>query len=267
MPRRWPFAVALGYVPIAFSLMFLAPLVVDPLFNDFGPMGDKALEAKILALADRAGIDGGRIYEVDKSRQTKTVNAYVKGFLGSKRIVLWDTLLEKLDDRQILFIMGHEMGHYVLGHVTRTLLVSTLGILLLCLFLQMSGTSLLRRYHQRWAIDRLSDPAALPLMLLLGNLFLFATSPIGMAYSRYQEHEADRFALELTRDNFAGASGFVALQRENLSNPRPGLLSKLWRSTHPPLGERIEFCNDYRPWETGRPLRYASLFRQPRGEP
>ncbi|MDB5351946.1 MAG: Zn-dependent protease with chaperone function [Planctomycetota bacterium] len=261
LPRLWPFAVALGYVPIAFTLMFLAPLIVDPLFNSFGPMKDKALEARIVALADRAGIDGGQIFEIDKSKQTNTVNAYVKGFLGSKRIVLWDTLLKKLDDRQVLFVMGHEMGHYVLGHVVRTLLISTLGVLLLCLFLQTAGNALIGRYRHRWGFDRLSDPAALPLLLLLGNLFLVATSPIGMAYSRYQEHEADRFALELTHDNFAGASGFAALQRENLSNPRPGLLSKLWRSTHPPLGERIEFCNEYHPWETRGPLRYGSLFR------
>jgi STE24 endopeptidase len=87
-------------------------------------------------------------------------------------------------------------------------------------------------------------------------------SPIGLAYSRHQEHEADRFALELTRDNRAGALSFVAMQHENLSNPRPGRLSVLWRSTHPPLGERIDFCNTYRPWAGGMPLRYEGLFRQ-----
>ena len=80
-------------------------------------MKDKALEAQILALADRAGIEGSRVYEVNKSVDTKTVNAYVTGFGSTKRIVLWDTMLAKLDEPEVLFVMGHEMGHYVLGHV------------------------------------------------------------------------------------------------------------------------------------------------------
>ncbi len=262
LPRGWPFAVALGYVPIAFALMFFSPIVVDPLFNKFGPMNDKALEADILALAGRAGIEGGRIFEVDKSRETTTINAYVKGFGESKRIVLWDTLLKKLDRRQVLFVMGHEMGHFVLGHVSRTLLVGTLGILACALFVQGAGTILTRRFASRFGFDRLDDVASLPLLLLLGNLCVFAASPVGMAYSRHQEHEADRFALELTRDNSAGGSAFAAMQKENLSNPRPGPLSVLWRATHPPLGERIDFCNTYKPWKTGEPLQYTSLFRE-----
>ena len=75
------------------------------------------------------------------------------------------------------------------------------------------------------------------------------------------EHEADRFALELTRDNRAAATAFVRLQNENLSNPRPGTLYTLFRASHPSLAERIEFANDYRPWEQGEPLRYGSLFK------
>ncbi len=236
--------------------------MIDPLFNDYGPMSDPAMEAKLLDLADRAGIDGGRIFQVDKSKQTKTVNAYVTGFLGSRRIVLWDTLLAKLDERQVLFVMGHEMGHYALGHVTRSILLSSLGVLALCLFLQQTGGRLIARFRDRLEFDTLATPAALPLALFLGGAFALVFSPIGLAYSRYQEHEADRFALELTRDNNAGASGFVALMRENLGNPYPGWLSVAYRSTHPPLGERVAFCNRYRPWKTGEPPRYASLFRR-----
>jgi STE24 endopeptidase len=262
MPRRWPWAVAIGYIPVAFGLMFLAPIVVDPLFDTFGPMQDKALEAKILALADRAGIDGGRVYEVDKGAKTKAVNAYVKGLLGTHRIVLWDTLLQKLDERQVLFVMGHEMGHFALGHVVRSILLGAVGVLALCSMVRWGGNAAVRRFGGRFGFDRLDDVASLPLALALGNVLVLVFSPIGLAYSRHQEHEADRFALELTRDNRAGALSFVAMQHENLSNPRPGRLSVLWRSTHPPLGERIDFCNTYRPWAGGMPLRYEGLFRQ-----
>ena len=84
-----------------------------------------------------------------------------------------------------------------------------------------------------------------------------------MGFSRYHEHEADRFGLELTHGNRAAAMAFVKLQEQNLGNPRPGLLYKLWRSGHPPLGERIDFCNAYRPWETGEATRYEHIFRSP----
>lgn len=264
MPRRWPWAVAIGYVPVAFGLMFLAPVVVDPLFDTFGPMKDKPLEAKILALADRAGIEGGRVYEVEKGTRTKAVNAYVKGLLGTHRIVLWDTLLQKLDERQVLFVMGHEMGHYALGHVVRSILLGGVGVLALCLMVQWGAALVLRRFGGRFGLERLDDVASLPLALVLGNLLVLAFSPVGLAYSRHQEHEADRFALELSHDNSAGASGFAAMLDVNLGNPRPGALSVLWRSTHPPTGERIDFCNTYRPWETGAARRYEGLFRGPR---
>jgi STE24 endopeptidase len=97
-------------------------------------------------------------------------------------------------------------------------------------------------------------------MLLIG-IFSFALSPIANAFSRYQEHEADRFALEITRDNHDAATSFVKLQQENLGVPRPGTLYKIWRSTHPPVGERIDFCNEYRRWLSGQPLKYGDRFK------
>src|SRR6185369_8151435 len=95
----------------------VAPVWIAPLFNKFEPMHDKALETRILALADRAGIEGSRVFEVNKSVDTKTLNAYVAGLWQTKRIVLWDTIIARMDDRQLLFVMGHEMGHYVLGDI------------------------------------------------------------------------------------------------------------------------------------------------------
>jgi Zn-dependent protease with chaperone function len=102
--------------------------------------------------------------------------------------------------------------------------------------------------------------ASLPLLVLLGTLVSFVLTPALLALSRYQEHEADRFALELTGKNHAGATTFVRLQEENLSVPRPGRLYMLWRGSHPSLGERVDFANSYRPWAAGKPLRYGHLF-------
>ena len=260
-PRRWWLYTGLAVAPLLAFLLFVTPIWIEPLFNDFGAMKDKALEAKILALAGRAGIAGSRVYEVNKSVDTKTVNAYVTGFLNTKRIVLWDTTLAKLNGREVLLVMGHEMGHYVLGHTFQFIVLGTALALLGLWVIHVTAGGLIARYRGRFGFSELSDVASLPLILLLFGLVGFVLSPAVLAFSRHTEHEADRFGLEITRDNHDCATAFVKLQQENLSNPRPGLLYKLWRSSHPPLGERIDFCNDYRPWQKGEPLRYGNLIR------
>jgi STE24 endopeptidase len=260
-PRRWWLWTSVLAIPIAAFFLLIAPVVIDPLFNTFGPMKDKALERKILDLAGRAGIEGARVFEVDKSTDTNTVNAYVTGFGGSKRIVLWDTTIAKLAPDELLFVMGHEMGHYVLGHVWRSIFFFA-GLILVTLYAayRLQG-GLIARFSARFGFTELADIASLPLVMLLVAVLSFVVTPVAAGYSRWQEHEADRFGLEITRNNHAAATAFVKLQQENLSVPRRGLLYKLWRADHPLLGERIDFCNAYRPWESGKAGRYDHLFR------
>lgn len=260
-PRRWWFYTWLVLQPVMLFFMLIEPIFVAPLFNDFGPMQDKRMEANILELADRAGIDGGRVFEVNKSVDTSAVNAYVAGFGQSKRIVIWDTLLQKLDDKEVLFIMGHEMGHYVLGHIVRGIVLASVFSFFGLYFVHRTATWVLGKYRRRFGFDALHDVAALPLLTLLLGLFAFASSPLLLAVSRYQEHEADRFGLEITRENHAAASSFVKIQVENLGNPRPGPLYVFFRATHPTLGSRVDFCNAYRPWSQGEPLKYDTYFR------
>jgi STE24 endopeptidase len=261
-PKRWWLYVSILAVPFLFLSIIISPIWIDPLFNDFGPMKDKALEGKILALADKAGIEGSRVFEVNKSVDTKAVNAYVTGFMETKRIVLWDNIIAKLNERELLFVMGHEMGHYVLGHVWKTILFLS-GLILVTLYAayRVAG-GIINKFKDRFGFDRLSDIASLPLIMLLTGVFMFVVTPIIMAYSRNHELEADRFGLEITKDNHYAATAFVKLQQENLGNPRPGVLYKLWRSSHPPLGERIDFCNSYRPWESGQPLEYEKHLKK-----
>jgi Zn-dependent protease with chaperone function len=261
-PRRWWLWTSLLAIPLAAFFILIAPIVIDPLFNKFGPMKDKQLEQSILQLASRAGIEGARVFEVDKSADTNTVNAYVTGFGSSKRIVLWDTTIKKLAPDELLFVMSHEMGHYVLGHVVRSIFFFA-GLILVTLFVfDRLQAGLIARFSSRFGFTELSDIASLPLILLLVGVLSFFITPIAAGYSRWQEHEADRFGLEITRDNHAAAEAFVKLQQENLGVPRRGLLYKLWRADHPLLGERIDFCNEYKPWEQGKPGRYEHLFKQ-----
>jgi STE24 endopeptidase len=261
-PDRWWIWTSALAVPIAFLLLMLTPVFIAPLFNDFGPMKDASLEAEILALAERAGIEGGRVFEVEKSLDTNTVNAYVTGLGSTKRIVLWDTIIARLERDELLVVMGHEMGHYVLGHVVSSMLLLALAIpVTLYLFHTIARRSI-ARYHARFGFDTFGDVAALPLFSLLITVFSLAAAPLSNFWSRHQEHESDRFALEITHDNQACARAFAELARSNLGNPRPGPLFVLWRASHPTLGDRIDFCNEYRPWETGEPEQYRELFRE-----
>jgi STE24 endopeptidase len=259
-PRRWWLYCGLLAVPFIMFAVLINPVWIDPLFNHFGQMKDKALESDILSLAQSAGIEGGRVYEVDKSVDTNAVNAYVTGFMETKRIVLWDTLISKLNRRELLTVMAHEMGHYVLHHIVYGILFASILILLSLYILYQLAWAMMRRYKHRFGFDQLRDIASIPLILFLAALISLAVSPAAMAFSRHQEREADRFALEITRDNHAFALAFIKLQKENLSVPRHGWLYTLFRASHPSIGERIDFCNQYRPWEKGETLKYGDRF-------
>jgi Zn-dependent protease with chaperone function len=177
--------------------------------------------------------------------------------------LLWDTLLAKLDRDQVMVVMGHEMGHYVLGHVW-TLFALLCALVFVTLYaVHRSLGYLIHRYGQRFGFTDASDIASLPLLVFLFSGFFLLAQPVALAYSRHIEREADRFGLEITRANGAMATAFTILQEENRAHPRPGLLYVLWRSRHPSIAERIEFANQYRPWETGQPLIYSDAFRTP----
>lgn len=260
-PRRWWVYTAMAAVPFLLLVMLIQPIWIAPLFDDFGPMRNKGLEERVLQLAERAGIEEGEVLEVNKSEDTTMLNGYVTGFLGTKRIVLWDTLIEKLNPNQVLVVMGHEMGHYVLGHIWQLVLFFSFLILLILYAVHRTAAIMIGRFQHHFGFDKLSDIASLPLLVLLFSVFLLAVTPVVFAFTRHLEGEADRFGLEITQDNHAMATGLLFLQDQNLNHPRPGVLYKLWRSWHPVLADRIEFANTYRPWETGEELKYASYFR------
>lgn len=259
-PRRWWLAAGLAALPILILSYIVVPIWILPLYNEFGPLSDPALEARILDQAARAGIEGSRVYEAEMSVDTRTVGAYVVGFGATKRIVLYDTLLEKLTPEEILYVVGHEMGHYVLRHIVILLILNWLLVLAALWVVHRTSGHFLRRYGRRFGFERLDDPASAPLLLLLASLISLIVQPLMLGLSRHLEREADRFGLELTRENRPAAMAFVKLQQENLLVPRPAPIYRIWRASHPSLSERITFCNEYRPWATGAPLRYGDRF-------
>jgi STE24 endopeptidase len=260
-PRRWWFYLGVLESLFLAGQFFIGPVVVDPLFNKFQPLQDKALETKILAEAARAGIESDRVYEVNMSLDTKAENAYVTGLFGTKRIVLWDTMLANMNDDQVVFAMGHEMGHYVLNHLPRLILFNSVVILAANYIAFLLAGPVINRFKKSWGFDAPWDLAALPLGIIAFWVLGIVVMPVMMAYSRHIEHEADRFGLELTHNNYAAATAFVNLQQANLGIPRPPLIFQLWLGSHPTIAERIEFCNTYHPWETGQPLKYEEYIK------
>jgi Zn-dependent protease with chaperone function len=251
--HRWWLALWIGSIPLIILGVLAQPLIIDPLFNNFQPLRDASLRSALLEEASRAGIENKRVYEVDKSKQTKEMNAYVTGIGPSARIVMWDTLLAKLDRDEILAVMGHEMGHYVLKHLWKgiafTIAITFLGFFIAQRFFEWG----LARWGVGWKISDRADPAAIPWLLAVSSILAFLLSPVYSGYSRHVEHQADVFGLELTHLNEAMASSFVKFAEDSKADPRPPRFIEWWRYSHPSLGRRIDFVLAYKPWEKGQP--------------
>ncbi len=260
-PRRWWLYFWLAALPIIVFVAFLEPLVVEPLFFKFQPLEsrDPALVAQIEKLTQRAGlsIPHERMFEMNASTKVTTVNAYVTGIGASKRVVVWDTTLQKLTVPQTLLVFGHEMGHYVLGHIPKGMALSAVGILV-CLFLAyLLVHRMLRRWRQAWGIRDVSDWAALPVLLLLFSLFNFIAAPIDNAISRYLEHQADQYSLEVAHgivpdSGKVAAQEFQILGEIDLADPDPPAFIVFWLYSHPPINDRIVFSRTYDPWSKGQ---------------
>jgi len=259
-PRRWWLWTTAAIAPVLVVLFIVSPIWVAPLFNHFGPMQDRALAAQVQHLAARAGIGDAAVFEVDGSVDSKRIEAYVAGFGPTKRIVLYDTLLAAMAPPEVMFVVGHEMKHYLMGDVWK-ILSMLLAILLAGLYLiDRLGRAAIGRWQGRFGFTALPDPASLPLLLFGLSAMMLIATPAMMAVQRHIEHEADRFGLEITQNNAAAATAFVKLGTESLGVPNPGWIERTFRMSHPSLADRIAFANDYHPWADGRPLAYGDHF-------
>jgi Zn-dependent protease with chaperone function len=151
----------------------------------------------------------------------------------------------------------------VLGHTWQLIAISSLVVMVSFYAAYLTAGTVLARFGGRFGFTELSDIASLPLLAVLTGALSFIVTPGELAFTRHVEHEADRFGLEITQANHSAGTAFVKLQTDALDVPRPGALFKLWRASHPPLGERIDFANDYHPWRNGEPLVYAGKFKTP----
>ena len=271
-PRRWWLYSWLAALPVIVFVVFVAPVLIDPLFFHFEPLERKApaLVSQIELVTERGGlaIPRDRMFLMDASRKLKSLNAYVTGLGASKRVVVWDTAVARLTAPQTLVVFGHEMGHYVLGHVPKTILFLS-GLLLLLLFL---AHLVLRRAlppgEVRRGIHGLGDWASLPVLLLVLTVSAELALPAINAYSRANEHAADVYGLEVIHGivpdaRRAAAESFQIMGEVNLADPNPSPFVKFWLYSHPPEGERLAFAAGYDPWGKGEAPRYVQDSRAP----
>jgi len=259
-PRRWWFYFWLLALPLGVFLLFIGPWVIDPMFHKFEPLQQKdpALAAGLEQLVQHAGqnIPPERMFWMGAGEKTTDLNAYVTGIGASKRIVVWDTTIAKMNTPQIVFVAGHEMGHYVLRHIPKGL-VFFAGLSLIIFYLGYLAIGwVLRRWGAGWGIRGLQDWASLPVLLLLLSVFSFLSSPVISAFSRYFEHQADQYGLEVTHGltpdfGEVAAQSFQILGEVSLSDPDPSALDVFLYYSHPTIADRVQFALTYNPWATG----------------
>jgi STE24 endopeptidase len=271
-PRRWWLYFWLATLPVIVFVVFVAPVLIDPLFFHFEPLERKApdLVSRIEQVTARGGlaIPRERMFLMDASRKLTSLNAYVTGLGASKRVVVWDTTLARLTTPQTLFVFGHEMGHYVLAHVPKTIVFIS-GLLLVMLLV---AHLLLRRAlppeEARRGIHGLADRASLPVLLLVLTVAGELALPAINTYSRANEHSADVYGLEVIHglvpdSRRVAALSFQILGQVNLADPNPGPFVTFWLYSHPPLAERLAFAASYDPWGKGEKPRYVRDSRTP----
>jgi len=264
-PRGWWFRFWLAIVPIFIFIFFIQPTVIEPLFFDFEPLGASQpnLVTAIGKVVERGNlsIPPERIYLMKASEKLTSPNAFVTGIGPTKRVVVWDTTTAKMTQPQILFVFGHELGHYKLGHI-RDLILFICALLFVAMFAANRVIDrALERWGSQWQIHGVEDWAALPLLALILTTFSFLSEPVVNTVSRYYEHQADVYGIEVTFGLIppsaeTGAATFQILGELGLEAPDPNPLIKFWLFSHPSISERVEFVQKYDPWST-RETRYV----------
>lgn len=260
-PKRWWLILGLVSIPYLFIGSYVQPVVIDPIFNEYKQVEDVQLSAKIDELIAKTPIENCQVLQVDKSKETNQMNAFMTGVFNTKRIVLWDTTINYLNTEEVLGVVAHEMGHYLMGHIWKSIVFGGLASILVLYLVYRLSAWFLDKSQGKWGISKLSDVAALPLLMLIINIMLFVTAPVTNAYSRSIETEADRFELELTRNNFATATATVKMHQQSLAMPEPGYVYMLWNFDHPTYKSRVDLANNYRPWDKGEPLKYQKYIK------
>ncbi|MEY2561108.1 MAG: endopeptidase [Verrucomicrobiota bacterium] len=243
-PRTWwLWGTGVVVVFLAFGIM-VSPIYIEPLFNKYKPLADQKVSDAILTMARANQIPVTQVFEVDASRQSNRISANVAGFLGTTRIALNDNLLKQCTLPEIRSVMAHEMGHYVLNHITKFLISFSLVGLISFALAKWGFEALVSRYGDRWGVRGIADPAGLPILSLVFAAIAFVMTPINHTITRVAEVEADAFGVNTARepDGFAK----VALKLGTYRKLDPTPMEEFIFFDHPSGRARIRMAMDWK---------------------
>jgi Zn-dependent protease with chaperone function len=264
-PTRWWFWFWIPSVVCVVAGVFVTPYVIDPMFNQFEPLGKTApaLVQRLEQVVARGGIaiPPERMFLMKASAKSTEMNAYVTGFGASKRVVVWDTTVAKSTPDEISFIFAHEMGHYVLGHVVLGVTLSCVSLLPFFWLGYHGMRLLLRWYGARWRIPSQQDWGALVVLVLVLFALSGLSDPVSNSISRWMEHSADVYGQEAMHGIVAdpqavGLHSFQVLGEDALDDPTPHPVYEWWFDTHPTTRFRAAFAEAYDPWAAGERPKY-----------
>lgn len=248
-PKRWWAILSALLLPLSVLMVNLAPVLIFPLFNKFEPIPDRELEDRIKRLAAEQGVSVSQVLSMNMSKQTKKANAFFTGVGNTRRIVVGDTMLEAFSPEEIEVVLAHELGHQVHRDIWKLIALQTPLTLGSFYAMHRIAPRVLNRFGSTWNIrgaDGVRDPAALPLLALIGSGFSVVCSPaVNAVIRRLAEHRADVYGLELTRNPGAFIRAMQKLGRMNLTDPNPPRLIKWLFHNHPTINERIEFARRF----------------------
>jgi STE24 endopeptidase len=244
-PRVWWIYVSVVFIIFTVILVNLAPVLIMPLFNKYTPLPEGELRDKLVSLSHKANVKVENIFTMDMSKQTKEVNAMFTGLGNTKRIVLGDNLIDEFTPDEVEVVIAHEMGHNLLHHIWWIILFSSILAGIGFFIIHLTGPKIITRFRNRLKIENMADVAGLPLLFLIFMVYGIITMPIGPAFSRHEERQADKFALVMTHNKEAFISAMNKLGYINLSDPNPSPIIEFLLYDHPPISKRIKFAQEY----------------------
>jgi len=262
--RRWPrcywFGVWLVTIPILLFFMFVEPVVIEPLFDKFEPLAQSnpALVQQLEKVVARTGtnIPPSRMYLMKASLKTNGLNAYVSGIGATKRVVVWDTTAGRVPDGEVLFIFGHESGHYVLHYIWKGFAGTVIALFFVYWGCAALAGWMVRRFGSRWGAAELSSRTGFVVLLFVISIAGFVLQPAANAFSRHFEHQADVYGQEAIHGIVAdpqktAVAAFNHLGEAWLEDPNPNPFIEFWLYSHPSTEHRAEFAAHYNPWANG----------------
>jgi len=221
LPSTWWIWGSVVSILFLIFTVLIAPVYIIPIFNKVTRLDDPKIVVPILSMARANGISAKDVYEIDASRQTTRMSANVSGFANTMRITLNDNLLRRGSTEEIQAVMGHEMGHYVMNHIYKSIMFLSIVTVLAFVYLHWGLNWALQRWGEKWQIRSVGDTAVLPLVVLLFSIFGFVITPIMNTSTRTQEYEADMYGLNTSRQPDGFAQAAIHLGEYRKMNPSP----------------------------------------------